>query len=235
LTTLVERDTMRPLSMSHASEEFTGSKPRRIRWRLAFMALGAILALAIILLLGVGRWLFVEDPLEKAQAIVVLSGRLPMRAIDAARLYNAGYAAEVWLTRPSEPAASLQAMHIAYLSEDFFNSRVLMHEGVPATAIRVLEPPIENTVDELRAAAGELERQNGAAVIIVTTKAHTRRVRTLWREVTGARRRAIVRAAANDPFEPGRWWRTTGDALDVVREVLGLLNAWTGLPLRPST
>ncbi len=225
---------MRPLSMNHASQEFDGSKPRRIRWLLAITVLAAVLGIAIILFLGVGRWLFVEDPLEKARAIVVLSGRLPMRAIEAARLYNRGYAAEVWLTRPSEPAASLQAMHIAYLSEDFFNSRVLMHEGVPATAIRVLEPPIENTVDELRAAATELEQENGAAVILVTTKAHTRRVRKLWQEVTGGRRRAIVRAAANDPFEPGRWWRTTRDALDVVREVLGLLNAWAGLPLRPS-
>src|SRR5260370_31264353 len=109
-----------------------------------------------------------------------------------------------------------------------------MHEGVPATAIRVLEARIENTVDELRGAATELEQENGAAVILVTTKAHTRRVRKLWQEVTGGRRRAIVRAAANDPFEPGRWWRTARDALDVVREVLGLLNAWAGLPLRPS-
>ncbi len=150
---------MRPLSMNHASEECAGSKPRGIRWLLAITVLAAVLGIAITLFLGVGRWLFVEDPLEKARAIVVLSGRLPMRAIEAARLYNGGYAAEVWLTRPSEPAASLQAMHIAYLSEDFFNSRVLMHEGVPATAIRVLEPPIENTVDELRAAATELERR----------------------------------------------------------------------------
>src|SRR3984893_12154090 len=119
----------------------------------AFLALTVVLVVLTIVFLGVGRWLLVEDQLEKAQAIVVLSGRMPVRAIEAARLYNAGYAPEVWLTRPSEPAASLQAMHIAYLSEDFFNSRVLMHEGVPGTAIRVLEPPIVDTVDELHAAA----------------------------------------------------------------------------------
>jgi hypothetical protein len=40
-----------------------------------------------------------------------------------------------------------------------------------------------------------------------------------------------VRAAPTDPFAPGHWWRSTGDALDVVRETLGLLNAWAGLPL----
>src|SRR5260370_16094278 len=190
---------MRPLSMNPAFEEFAGPKPRRIHWLLAITVGGAVLGVAIIFLFVVGRWLVVEDPLEKAEAIVVLSGRLPMRAIEAARLYNRGYAAEVWLTRPSEPAASLQAMHIAYLSEDFFNSRVLMHEGVPATAIRVLEPSIENTVDEFRAASAELERQNGAAVIIVTTKAHTRRVRTLWQGVKRGRGPADCRAPANQP------------------------------------
>jgi uncharacterized SAM-binding protein YcdF (DUF218 family) len=221
--------------MSDTAEDFAGSTSRRIPWTRASSVLLAVIGIAIIIFFGVGRWLFVEDKLEKAQAILVLSGRMPLRAIEAARLYNAGYAPEVWLTRPSEPAASLQTMHIAYLSEDFFNSRVLMHEGVPATAIRVLEPPIVDTVDELHAAAVELDRGGGSAIIIVTTKAHTRRVRTLWREASRGRLRAIVRAAANDPFEPSRWWRTTTDALDVVREVLGLLNAWAGLPLRPST
>lgn len=221
--------------MIDTAEDFAGSTSRRIPWTLALSVLGAILGIAIIIFFGVGRWLFGEDELEKAQGILVLSGRMPLRAIEAARLYNGGYAPEVWLTRPSEPAASLQTMHIAYLSEDFFNSRVLMHERVPATAIRVLEPPIVDTVDELHAAAAELDRGGGSAIIIVTTKAHTRRVRTLWREASRGRLRAIVRAAANDPFEPSRWWRTTTDALDVVREVLGLLNAWAGLPLRPSS
>ena len=192
-----------------------------------------LIAFAAVIFFGVGRWLVVEDPLDKAQAIAVLSGRIPMRAKEAARLYNAAYAPQVWLTRATEPAASLQEMHIAYLGEDFFDSRVLMHEGVPSNAIRVLEPPIDNTADEVRAIAAELEQEKGSAVIIVTSKAHTRRVRALWRELVGGRGRAIVRAASSDPFAPEHWWRTTGDALDVMREVLGLLNAWAGLPLHP--
>jgi len=193
-----------------------------------------LVASAVIIFLGVGRWLIVEDPLDKAQAIVVLSGRMPMRAEEAARLYNAGYAPQVWLTRAVEPAASLQEMHIAYIGEDFFNSQVLMHEGVPSNAIRVLEQPINNTADEIPVIAAELERERGTAVIIVTTKAHTRRVRGLWKELSGGRGRAIVRATPTDTFAPDHWWRSTGDSLDVLREVLGLLNAWAGFPLHPS-
>jgi uncharacterized SAM-binding protein YcdF (DUF218 family) len=200
--------------------------------RLVLLSLVIVLiAFGTALLLGVGRWLVVEDPLDKAQAIVVLSGRLPMRAKEAARLYNAAYAPQVWLTRSSEPAASLQEMHIAFLGEDFYNSRVLMHEGVPSNAIQVLEPAIDNTADEIRVVAEELEREKGGAVIIVTTKVHTRRVHMLWKELSGGRGRVIVRAASTDSFEPEHWWRTTRDALDVVRETLGVLNAWAGLPL----
>jgi hypothetical protein len=43
-----------------------------------------------------------------------------------------------------------------------------------------------------------------------------------------------VRAAGTDGFDAAHWWRNTHDALDVVREVLGLLNAWAGLPLQPA-
>jgi uncharacterized SAM-binding protein YcdF (DUF218 family) len=209
------------------------SQPRRSA-RVIVTWLAVLLVLSLfVFLFGVGRWLVIEDPLEKAQAIVVLSGRLPIRAIEAARLFHAGYASQVWLTRPEEPATSLQAMNIPYRGEEFFHARVLEHEGVPSGAIRVLDPPINNTADEVRVVAAELAGENGSAVILVTTKAHTRRVRGLWRKLSGGHRRAIVRAAAGDSFDPSHWWRTSGDALDVVREVLGLLNAWAGLPLHP--
>jgi uncharacterized SAM-binding protein YcdF (DUF218 family) len=91
-----------------------------------------------------------------------------------------------------------------------------------------------NTADEIRVAVAALTRRKGEAVIIVTTKAHTRRTRLLWRRLAPGQGRAIVRAASGDSFDPRHWWHTTGDALDVVREALGLLNAWAGLPLRPA-
>jgi uncharacterized SAM-binding protein YcdF (DUF218 family) len=188
----------------------------------------------VVILLGVGRWLVVEDPLEKAQAIVVLSGRMPLRALEAAKLYRQGYAPKVWVTHSSEPGATLEAMQIAYVGEDFYNLRVLMYEGVPADTIRVLPPPILNTADEIAAVSAALEEEKGGTVIIVTSKVHTRRVRILWHRLAAGRGQVIVRGASDDPFQPRRWWRTTGDALDVVRELLGILNAWAGMPLRPA-
>jgi uncharacterized SAM-binding protein YcdF (DUF218 family) len=213
------------------NRETNPPRPRRMR-RVVLGLAGILLLGGVVLLLGAGRWLVVEDPLEKAQAIVVLSGRMPLRALEAAKLYREGYAPTVWVTHSSEPGATLEAMQIAYVGEDFYDLRVLVHEGVPADTIRVLEPPILNTADEIAAVSAALEEEKGGTVIIVTNKVHTRRVRILWHRLVAGRGQAIVRAASGDPFEPRRWWRTTGDALDVVREILGILNAWAGMPLR---
>jgi len=205
----------------------------RVRRILLLLVCGMILSGAIVFL-EVGKWLVVEDSLTQSRAIAVLSGNMPLRAIEAAKLYRQGYAPEVWLTHSTEPGATLEEMGIPFAGEDFYNTRILIHEGVPPGAIRVLEPPIVNTADEIKVIASALSSETDRTVIIVTTKAHTRRTQLLWRRLAAGRGRAIVRAASADPFEPDKWWRTSGDALDVVREVLGLMNAWAGLPLRPA-
>jgi uncharacterized SAM-binding protein YcdF (DUF218 family) len=210
------------------------STPARSR-RIRKVVLGCLLLLVLLAAFcasQVGRWLVVEDPLQKAQAIVVLSGRMPMRALGAADLYRGGWAPEVWLTKSAEPSRTLARLDIPFAGEEFYNAQVLVHQGVPAVAIHVLANPIVNTADEIAEIAASLPADGRGVVLIVTSKVHTRRVRTLWRKL--GRGRAIVRAADNDPFEPERWWRTSGDALDVVRECLGLLNAWAGLPLHGS-
>jgi hypothetical protein len=93
---------------------------------------------------------------------------------------------------------------------------------------------VVNTADEVHVAGGELRGKPLRKIIIVTSKVHTRRASTIWRRVAGSDGTAIVRAAPDDQFDAGRWWQTTTGALDVVREVLGLLNAWAGFPLQPA-
>lgn len=211
-----------------------GSVRKKGRWKLAAVVAAILVFLAIGAFFGVGRWLVVEDSLQPAQSIVVLSGRMPVRAMEAAKLYRGGYAPEIWLTRSEQPGAALKAMDITYVGEEFYNLRVLVHEGVPPEAIRVLSTPIVNTVDEVEAIGAEMRPEGNKPVIIVTSKTHTRRVRALWRKLAGSQGRAIVRGASGDSFDPAHWWRNTRDALDVAREILGLLNAWTGLLMRPA-
>jgi hypothetical protein len=213
-------------------KNFVPANPSRSPTRRSSGLFGVLLFLAAIFsFIYVGRWLVVEDPLDHAQAIAILSGRMPVRALEAAALYRAGYAPEVWLTRSTEPGKSLGEMGVQYFGEEYYDTKILVHEGVPLGAIRVLEPPILNTADEIETIKGALNAGPLHTVIIVTSKPHTRRVRTLWHLLNHGEGRALVRGAPLDPYDPVHWWRTTRDTLDVVRELLGLINAWFGLPL----
>lgn len=208
----------------------TEANRRNRLWILA----GVILFASLFVFFNIGRWLVAEDPLEKASAIAVLSGRMPSRALEAARIYREGYASEIWLTRTIEPGASLQALFVPFTGEEAYDRMVLMRKGVPESAIRVLDPPIANTADEMLAIGQALSKENERTVIIVTSKVHTRRVKALWKHLSSADGQAIVRGVSDDGFDPAHWWANTADALDVVREALGLLNAWAGLPVPPA-
>jgi len=207
---------------------------KRIRSRWLWVLFLLCAGVLVLVFLRLGTWLVKEDPLEKADAIVVLSGGLPIRAQEAARIFAQGHAKEVWLTQPLEPRASMEALGIPYEGEERYSKAILERAGVPPGSIEVLPTPILNTADEIRAMDLRLAGGRGKTIIVVTSKAHTRRVHLLWKRLAGTGNRVVVRAASGDSFDPGHWWRTTHDALDVVRETLGLANAWAGLPLRPS-
>jgi uncharacterized SAM-binding protein YcdF (DUF218 family) len=204
----------------------------RRRFLKTLAVLAVIGALGTWMFLRVGEWLVVEDPLVPSGAAVVLSGGMPMRAREAAEIYRGKFAPEVWVTDPNDASSELQELGIHFLGETFYNQRVLIQLGVPVESIRVIEPKIYNTEDEVRAIAKTARDTGVHRVIIVTSKAHTRRVHTIWHKLVGDDPALIVRYAREDGYDGAHWWRRTSDALDVSREVFGLLNAWAGFPLR---
>jgi uncharacterized SAM-binding protein YcdF (DUF218 family) len=181
-----------------------------------------------------GSWLVVEDPLQHAHAVVVLGGQVPFRAMEAARVYQQGWAREVWVTQNAahEDQIALSKMGIERPTDGDYSVLVLDHLGVPREAVRLLPTRVDSTADEIRLVADELRRTGDERVILVSSKYHARRVRALWRMLVGSRPEAVVRYTPDDPFDPDRWWKTTSDAMAVSREWFGLLNAWIGFPIR---
>ncbi len=228
-----------------SEKTFSGAQPTartsvRARERAKRALVLALVAVLIAILApwgvrGLGHWLVVANPLEPARAIVVLGGRVPFRAMEAASIYRQGWAPEVWLTKEvrSPEETALDRLGVAVIRGEGYNREVLEHLGVPPSAVRLLSDPVQNTVDEVRLIAGELGRDRGGRVILVTSKTHTRRVRATWSAIVGAAPRAVVRYAVEEPYHPGSWWRNTRDALDVSREVFGLMNVWVGFPVQP--
>ena len=224
-----EVNTLTPVKASPSSA-FVGQLLRifAVLGALALLALSAGLAL----MLSVGHWLVKEDSLQKANAIAVLSGNFPARALEAASLYRIGYAGEIWLTHPGPQSDALTQMGIRYPSEADFNYQVLRRRGVPAKAIHILDSQIINTSDELEVIGSALQQKNNASVIVVTNKAHTRRVHELWNRFDSARGKIIVHGIADDDFDPSAWWTRTADTHQVLHELLGMINVWAGLPMQ---
>jgi uncharacterized SAM-binding protein YcdF (DUF218 family) len=202
--------------------------------RIAIAAVVVLIAAsAVIAFRNAGRWLVREDPIAPADVIVVLSGGIPYRAEGAADLYRQKYAPEVWITRPEGPEQQLSEMGIRFVGEEEYSREVLMHEGVPAGAIVLLPGEIINTEEEIDEIVGDMRNRSKSRAIIVTGPPHTRRVRALWSRLAARDQLAIVEAAREDPFDRDHWWHNTRDTYVVVREFMGLINAWVGLTVRP--
>jgi uncharacterized SAM-binding protein YcdF (DUF218 family) len=215
----------------------TGSRPAKsapgARRRIVLLLLLVLAAGATAAFRRAGHWLIREDPIASLGAIVVLSGGMPYRAEGAAQIFRMGYAPEVWVSRPESPASELRELGVSFKGEEEYNREVLIHEGVPETVVRILPGTIVDTEEEIEEVTRQMREEGKGSVIIVTSPQHTRRVRALWKKLAGKNQRLMVRAAPGDPFDADHWWRNTRDALSVVREYLGLLNVWMGLPVRP--
>ena len=206
---------------------------RRLRVIILLALLLALVIGSVVAFRGVGRWLVRPDPLAPADVIVILSGTMPARAEEAARIFRMGYSHEVWITRPVSSADDLARMGIPYTGEEDYNREVLIHEGVPAQAIRILPEAIVDTQQEVEEISRDARAEEDTRVMIVTSPQHTRRVKALWLKLVGRNPALIVRGAPQDGFDADHWWRGTRDAFSVVRELMGLLNVWTGLHVHP--
>jgi len=222
--------------MTEIEADGTDSSKSRVAAFLKFVGLliffGAV-GLAATGFYAAGRWLILDEPLSRADVIVVLSGSMPYRAEEAANVFRMGYAPEVWLTRAESPASELEQMGIHYVSDEEYDRAVLIHKGVPDQAIRVLPETIVDTLQEVDEIAREMRRDGKTSVIIVTSPEHTRRVKTIWRKRIDDSLRLYVHPAPQDPFDKDHWWRNTRDAFAVAREYMGLINAWAGFPVQP--
>jgi len=182
----------------------------------------------------VGSWLSVEDPLQRADAIVVLGGHLPFRAMEAAAIYRAGWSATIWVTRPlkSVESKALDKLDVGFIPEDVYSELVLVRLGVPSSAVTHLEGDISTTEDEVRSTIRALRETGKTRVILVTSKFHCRRAKFVWNVLAPVDLKATVRFTPDDPFNPQHWWENSADVLAVAREIGGILNAATGFHLK---
>ena len=149
-------------------------KRKRIFLSLGFGVIG-ICALAYfvhsIILRGIGEYLVVEDALQPASAIIVLSGRPPLRVLEAVRHYKDGWAPKIILTQPlkGEHIYAFESLGIDFMGNHEYEQEALLRSGGPDEAIMMLEENVENTFAELSTALRLLSPSPDTTLIIVTS------------------------------------------------------------------
>jgi len=200
---------------------------RRAIW-IPLIALLALAGLAVVahrpLLRATGQALVVDDPRERADAIVVVAGSTPSREAAAAGLFREGWAPWVLVSRQFVPSRTQRLIDMGVRRLDFQGESVAALEkyGVPRHAIITLDQPVEITETELRAVVAAARDRGWQRVILVTSALHARRVQLIWRRESGGLEGRL--AAVGDECPAGdAWWRRRRCSEAVLHEYLGLL------------
>ena len=165
-----------------------------------------------------GESWIVDDPLEHADAILVLSDDnfYADRATRATQLYREGMAPLVVASgRRLRPYAG-----IAELME-----HDLIERGVPKDKIVRLAHDADNTKEEAQALAQLSAQRKWRSVIVVTSNYHTRRARYIFAHVFPAGTMVRVTSAPDGDFDPERWWQKRISIKKLTREMAGMMVA----------
>jgi uncharacterized SAM-binding protein YcdF (DUF218 family) len=191
----------------------------------SLISLVFVVVLCVVLYLARGPLLrfageswVVEDPLERADAIIILSDDnfYADRATRAADLYRHGMAPIVVASgRRLRPYAG-----IAELME-----HDLIERGVPKDRILVFPHNADNTKEEAQALVQPATERKWRSVIVVTSNYHTRRARYIFLHVFPSQIAVSVAASKGDDFDPEHWWQTRRSLKELTREVAGMVVA----------
>ena len=158
----------------------------------------------------------VNEPLTKADVIVVLGGGLENRPFEAARLFHLGLAPKILLMNPrSSPATQLG---LAPTEADLARN-ILLKKDVPAEAIYVTSDIVTNSFDESIALRHWAKTNGAKSVIIPTDEFHTRRVYWLYGKEVPDLRVAVEAVPVHD-YAVSNWWQREQGVIAFQNEVL---------------
>jgi uncharacterized SAM-binding protein YcdF (DUF218 family) len=207
-------------------------RTRRVLLRLAAATLAIVCAALLCFLPFAGRYLVVQQPLEHADAIVVLAGSRAERWLEGVDLFRAGWAPRIVLSRGriEYAEARLHDMGIRFPEEADLVRDAMVQMKVPADAISMLPESLDNTAQEAAAARAMATASGWSRIIVVTSKYHSRRTAYAFaREFRNVPIAVLIRSSNYDTAAPDRWWTTRQDFRYVTSELQKLVAYRLGL------
>ena len=197
------------------------SAPWRRPARAAVWVLLVPAALVLALFPFWGRLLVRSDALDRADAAVVLGGSRSVRWLEAAELFREGFVPRILLLASAEDDGEvlLRDRGITIPTDAELARDALRRLGIPTDAVSVVGGRHTSTADEARTLRQAVEANRWRAVIVVTSRLHTRRAGlAVERHLAGTGARVIVRATRFERSNPARWWRSRRDVYMTVTE-----------------
>ena len=167
-----------------------------------------------------GKYLVTHEKPVRADAIVVLSGEVPARAMAAADLFRQGMGGTVFVSPGNISPVWKRAVHelgVDLPDDSEMNRRLLIRLGVPPAAIQRIDES-DGTLGEAHALFSIAQRSGFTRILVVTSPYHTRRAGKIFRWVFGDTMSVQVIGSAYDDFNPQRWWDTRLDIYHVMME-----------------
>ena len=147
----------------------------------------------------IGSWLAVEDPLEKVDAIVAISGDTGARADTAITLWKAGWAPMIVFSGAAIDPESVSSAEIM--------RREAIRQGVPESAVLV-EGASTTTEENAAEVAKLMASRKLRSAILVTSPYHQRRAAFEFHRAFDPRGLVFRNHPASDPeWNAFLWWR----------------------------
>jgi uncharacterized SAM-binding protein YcdF (DUF218 family) len=154
--------------------------------------------LGVFTLAATGHALAVEDPLEKADVIVAISGDLGARTNTAVSLWKQGFAPLIVFSGSAIDPDSVSSAEIM--------RREALRQGVPERAT-IIEPASATTDENATEVAKLMVARKLRTAILVTSPYHQRRADLLFKRAFEPAGLVVRNYPARDPeWDANLWW-----------------------------
>jgi uncharacterized SAM-binding protein YcdF (DUF218 family) len=167
------------------------------------------------------NFLIRQDPPDKADLMVVLSGSAFDRGNEGARLYKEGYTSHIVC-----PGGNLEELFLIQgdtVYESDMCKRNIIHNGVPDSLVTTLHYGT-STREEADTILSYCTQHQIKKIIVVTTLFHTRRAGKVYKKrFADAGITVIMRGAHSSEFEESLWWQNEYGLISLNNEYMKTL------------
>lgn len=195
------------------------------------MILSTIAALTFIIgwlaVRSMAGWLVVSDALLPADAIVIMMGPVPDRALQAKSLYEQGLSRKIIFTNEFQPGADqLKDFDIQLETTADVFRKALLKLGVPDSAIMMLPDVSSSTQEEALFICRHAQKHPDlGSLIVVTSSYHSRRTRSIYHAINQAMPKKLHIAISPNQhtlYKVPDWWNDRTTAKLMILEYIKL-------------